>query len=74
MGKPQILEYLVKIFNFNNNEINNLYEEIKKYHQNRQKYIEDSDDEENTQEIMSEYTKIIKNCRKLPYRKSTKKN
>jgi predicted component of viral defense system (DUF524 family) len=72
LGKPQILDYLVRTFTFNNNEINILYNEIKKYQQIQQIQIVDSDDEEDINEILDEYTKIIKNCRKLPYRKSIK--
>lgn len=70
LGKPQILDYLVKEFGFKQNEIGFLYEEIKKYKKNQEKNLEDSDDEEDLQEIMQEFAKIIKNCIKLPYKKN----
>jgi GTPase involved in cell partitioning and DNA repair len=74
LGKPQILDYLVKIYSFDQDEIKKLWEEIQKFQRTQEKQAEDSDDEEDIEDIMEEYTKIIKNCRKLPYRKSTHKN
>ena len=73
LGKPQILKYLVQIFSFNRSEIKLLWEEIEKYEKNQNKQIEDSDDEEDVNEIIEEYTTIIKNYSKLPYRKGSKK-
>jgi hypothetical protein len=72
LGKPQILEYLVKHYTFNQSEIKELCSEIEKFQRVQQKLSEDSDDEEDIGEIMDEYIKIIKNTRKLPYMKSKK--
>lgn len=73
LGKPQILEYLIKIYSFDNNEIRELCEEIKKYNKVQMQKADDSEDEEDIEEIMEEYSKIIKNWRKLPYKKDTHK-
>jgi len=72
LGKPQILEYLVKNYRFDQAEIRELYDEIKKFHQRQKNQINDSDDEEEIEDIMEEYEKIIKSCRKLPYIKNTR--
>ncbi len=71
LGKPQILEYLVKNYTFDQNEIEEICNEIKRYKKVQQNQTEDSDDEEDVQDILEEYIKIIKNWRKLPYRKNT---
>jgi len=71
LGKPQILEYLVKKYTFDKPEIQEMCDEIIKYKQTQEKQIEDSDDEEDIQDIMQEYATIVKNWRKLPYRKNT---
>jgi hypothetical protein len=73
LGKPQILEYLVNHYTFSQTEIKELCAEIKKFEQVQQKLSEDTDDDEDVHEIMEHYIKIIKNCSKLPYRKSKKK-
>jgi hypothetical protein len=73
LGKPQILEYLVKIFNFNQKEIISLYEEIKNFKRNQSNQNNDSEDEEDINEIMKEYSIIMKNCCKLPYKKNDRK-
>ncbi len=70
LGKPQILEYLIKNYAFDQTEIKELCEEIKKYQKNQSMQVEDSEDEEDIKDIMNEYTTIIKNWRKLPYRKN----
>lgn len=72
LGKPQILEYLIKHYKFNQNEIKELCNEIQKFQHVQQKLSEDSDDDEDINEIMSDYIKIIKNTGKLPYMKSKK--
>lgn len=72
LGKPQILEYLMKNYSFNQNEIKELCEEIQKFERVQQKLADDSDDEEDVNDIMEEYVNIIKSRRKLPYRKSKK--
>jgi hypothetical protein len=71
LGKPQILEYLVKHYTFVQDEIKELCDEIKKYQRVQQNQIQDSDDEDDLDEIMEHYAKIIKNWRTLPYRKNT---
>jgi hypothetical protein len=72
LGKPQILEYLLTNFNFNNSEIKAICDEIIRYQQVQHKFIEDSDDEEDIQEIIKDYKRIIKNFQKLPYKNNSK--
>lgn len=72
LGKPQILEYLVKNYVFNQTEIKELCDEIKKFEKQQHKLAEDSDDDEDIDEIMKEYVSIIKSASKLPYRKTKK--
>jgi hypothetical protein len=69
LGKPQILEYLIENYVFDQTEIKELCEEIKKFEKQQKKLSEDSDDDEDIEEIMKEYVSIIKNANKLPYRK-----
>ena len=70
LGKPQILEYLVKNYVFTQIEIKELCEEIKKFEKQQQKLAEDSDDDDDIEDIMKEYISIIKSAGKLPYRKT----
>jgi hypothetical protein len=71
MGKPQILEYLVNIYRFDQNQINVLCKEIEKYSNQEP---EDSEEDSDIEDIIQEYESIIKNTRKLPYKKNIKKN
>lgn len=73
LGKPQIFKYLVEHYNFNQTEIKEFCDEIKKFQVKQHKLAEDSEDEDEIEDIMDEYVKIIKNTRKLPYRKNIKK-
>jgi hypothetical protein len=76
LGKPQILEYLLEIYKFNDQEIEDLCGEISKFNKTQMKKAKeegDSEDEKDIEEIMKEYTTIIKNFRKLPYKKDTHK-
>lgn len=69
-GKPQVLEYLFNIYRFNNDEVKKLIEEVQRYKNFQQSEVEDTDDEDEIQEILDLYTKIIKNYCKLPYKKN----
>lgn len=69
-GKPQILEYLIKNYVFEHNEIEELCVEIKKFQRSQIIKTKDLRDRENIEDIMEEYDEIIKNWRKLPYRKN----
>ncbi len=64
-GKPQILEYLFEIYDFNKSEINILCKEID--------YYSESNLDSESDIIIKEFEKIIKNYIKLPYKKGTKK-
>jgi hypothetical protein len=70
LGKPQILEYLIKHYDFDQNEIKELYEAIKKYYRTQKKQSGDSDEDDDIDDIMDDYKSIINNRRKLPYRKN----
>jgi len=63
LGKPQILNYLIKIFKFNVKEIDDLCKEIEKYHDSQVHDSDDSDDTEteNIHDIVGDYAKVVKN-------------
>jgi len=72
LGKPQILEYLIDNYDFKNEELKVLCNEINTFKKTQEYEAEDSEDEEDIDSIMKEFTKIIKNYYKLPYKNKGK--